>query len=39
MIILMENGQLAAVGTHAELMESSEIYRDIFYSQQKGGLQ
>ena len=38
MIVLMENGQLAAVGTHEELMESSEIYRDIFYSQQKGGL-
>ena len=38
MIVLMENGQLAAVGTHDELMESSEIYRDIFYSQQKGGL-
>ena len=38
MIVLMENGQLAAVGTHDELMESSDIYRDIFYSQQKGGL-
>ena len=39
MIVLMENGQLSAVGTHEELMASSEIYQDIFYSQQKGGLQ
>ena len=39
MIVLMENGQLAAVGTHEELMASSEIYQDIYYSQQKGGLE
>ncbi len=38
-IILMENGQLAAVGSHDELMQTSEIYQDIFYSQQKGGLE
>ena len=38
LIILMENGQVAAVGNHEELMASSEIYQDIFYSQQKGGL-
>ena len=39
LIVLMENGQLAAAGTHEQLMASSEIYQDIFYSQQKGGLQ
>ncbi len=38
-IILMENGQVAAVGSHDELMQSSEIYQDIYYSQQKGGLE
>ncbi len=38
LIVLMENGQVAAVGNHEELMASSEIYQDIFYSQQKGGL-
>ena len=38
-IILMENGQIAAVGNHEELMASSEVYQDIFHSQQKGGLQ
>ena len=39
MIILMENGQIAAVGTHDELMQTSEIYQEIYYSQQKGGLE
>ena len=39
MIILMENGQIGAVGTHDELMKTSEIYQDIYYSQQKGGLE
>jgi len=39
MIILMENGQIGAVGTHEELMASSEIYQEIYYSQQKGGLE
>ena len=39
MIILMENGQIGAVGTHDELMQTSEVYQDIYYSQQKGGLE
>ena len=39
MIILMENGQIAAVGNHDELMKTSEIYQEIYYSQQKGGLE
>ena len=39
MIILLENGQVSAVGTHEELMERSSIYQEIFYSQQKGGLE
>ncbi len=38
-IVLMENGQIAAVGSHEELMQTSEIYQDIYYSQQKGGLE
>ena len=38
MIILMENGQVAAVGTHEELMQNSSIYQEVYYSQQKGGL-
>ena len=38
-IILMDNGQIGAVGSHDELMQTSEIYQDIYYSQQKGGLE
>ena len=39
MIIVMDNGQISAVGTHDELMESSSIYQEVYYSQQKGGLE
>ena len=39
MIIVMDNGQISAVGSHEELMVSSAIYREVFESQQKGGLQ
>ena len=37
MIIIMDNGMLSAVGTHDELLKTSEIYQEVFYSQQKGG--
>ena len=39
LIVLLENGQIAAVGNHEELMQSSPIYQEIYYSQQKGGLE
>ena len=32
-IIVMDCGTIAGIGTHAELMESSETYREIVYSQ------
>ena len=38
MIIILDNGQISAVGTHEELLETSKIYQEVFYSQQKGGL-
>ena len=38
-IILMENGQIGAVGNHEHLMQTSEVYQEIYYSQQKGGLE
>jgi len=38
-IILMDNGQIGAVGNHESLMQTSQIYQEIYYSQQKGGLQ
>lgn len=34
-IIVMEGGRIASIGTHDELMESSEIYRETFVSQNK----
>ena len=37
MIVLMEGGKVEDVGTHDELLERSEIYREVFTSQQKGG--
>ncbi len=39
MIILMDNGMIGAVGTHEELMQTSQVYQEIYYSQQKGGLE
>lgn len=36
-IALLENGSICAFGTHKELMESSSVYRDIYYSQMKQG--
>ena len=38
-IAILENGKIAALGTHAELLENSEIYQDIYNSQAKGGNQ
>lgn len=35
-IIVMDDGKIAAVGTHDELMTSCEIYRDVYTSQQEG---
>lgn len=36
-IIVMENGGISAVGSHEELLKSSEIYREIFEQQTSGG--
>ena len=33
-IIVMDDGKISAIGTHDELMESSEIYKDVYKSQQ-----
>ena len=35
-IIVLDNGTISAIGTHSELMQTSEIYRDICNSQLKG---
>ena len=36
MILVMDGGRIAAQGTHEELMERCEIYRDVYRSQQEG---
>lgn len=37
MIIVMEGGKIEAVGTHGQLLETNEIYRDIYEQQKSGG--
>ena len=39
LILVMENGRIAAKGTHSELLASSDIYREIHQQQTKGGEQ
>ena len=36
LILVMDGGRIVARGTHEELMESCEIYRDVYESQQEG---
>ena len=36
-IIVMEEGRINGCGTHAELLENNEIYREVYESQTKGG--
>lgn len=38
MNIVMDGGAVSAVGTHQELLCSSSIYREVYTSQQKGGI-
>ena len=35
-IIVMDKGEISAVGTHEQLLQSSEIYRDVYESQTGG---
>ncbi len=36
LIVVMDDGRVADAGTHEELMKTSEIYRDVYQSQQEG---
>ena len=36
-IIMMEGGRISAIGNHEELMASSQIYREIYTSQNRAG--
>lgn len=37
-IIVMDDGKISAAGNHEELMEISEIYREVYESQNRGGV-
>ena len=38
-IVVVDNGRINACGTHEELLANNEIYREVYESQQKGGLE
>ena len=35
-IIVMDNGKINGIGTHQELMQNNEIYKEVYTSQRKG---
>ena len=37
LILVMDGGRIAASGTHEELLKTSTIYQEVYYSQNKGG--
>jgi ATP-binding cassette subfamily B protein len=37
LILVLDGGKIAAQGTHQDLLKTSEIYREVFESQIKGG--
>ena len=37
LILVMENGAVAAAGRHEELLASSPIYREVYTQQKNGG--
>lgn len=37
LILVMDNGRIAASGTHSELLKTSEIYREVYEQQTNGG--
>ena len=36
-IVVMDGGKISAAGSHAELLETSEIYKEVYSSQTRGG--
>ena len=36
-IIIMDNGQINAIGTHEELLKSNKIYQEVYYTQNRVG--
>ena len=37
-IIILNDGRIADIGTHEELLKRNEIYRDVYTSQMKGAV-
>jgi len=37
LILVLDNGRIVAVGDHEQLLNESQIYREVFESQKKGG--
>ncbi len=37
-IVVMDDGKICDIGTHEELLGSSEIYQEVYHSQQKGAM-
>ena len=37
LILVMDNGRIAARGTHEQLLKTSEIYREVYEQQTRGG--
>ena len=37
LIIVLDDGKISAMGTNDELLQTSEIYKDIYETQKKGG--
>ena len=37
-IIVMDDGKISAMGKHEDLMQTSEIYKEVYESQNKGGV-
>ena len=38
-IVVLDDGKINAVGTHSELLESNEIYSEVYKSQQEGSVE
>lgn len=38
-IVVMDNGMINAIGTHEELLANNPIYQEVYYSQNKGGIE